>query len=214
MRGRDRNNLAPGGILGGWRQDQTVTVLRTFVHTTVQRLSTEDIIMAKSAAKSLAVRNKARLQQTHLITLGIHIVFLVFAFFIRRSLSLYRYVLLSVPGLLIEAYLHVLATPTYGADGNIRSAGSDLSEKGLTEFMWDIVYWTWINLIAVVILGNWAWWLYLVVPAYAIYAAVSTASGVKGMLSGMGGARGDGAEAQSKRQAKMEKRGGQKATYR
>jgi hypothetical protein len=170
--------------------------------------------MAKGAAKSLAVRNKARLQQTHLITLGIHVAFIIFAFFIRRSLSIYRYVLLSLPGLLIEAYLHVLATPTYGPDGNIRSAGSDLSEKGLTEFMWDIVYWTWINLIAVVILGNWAWWFYLVVPGYAVYAAVSTAAGVKGMLSGMGGAGAEGAETQSKRQAKMEKRGGQKVAYR
>lgn len=173
--------------------------------------------MAKTAAKSLAVRNSVRLKQTHLITLGIHVVFLFFAFTLRRSLSLYRYILLSVPALLIEGYLHVLATPTYGPDGNIRSAGSDLSEKGLTEFMWDMVYWTWINLVAVIIFGNIAWWLYLVVPAYSIYALVTTASGVKGMLSGMGGAGGEGGEAQStsKRQAKMEKRGGgQRVAYR
>lgn len=170
--------------------------------------------MAKSAAKSLAVRNNARLKQTHLITIGIHVAFLLFAFVIRRTLSLYRYLLLSLPGLVIEAYLHVLATATYGPDGSIRSAGSDLSEKGLTEFMWDIVYWTWINLIAVMVLGNWAWWLYLVVPGYAIYAAVTTASGLKGMLSGVGGGSGEGAEVQSKRQAKMEKRGGQKVAYR
>ena len=134
--------------------------------------------MAKNAAKSLAVRNTARLKQTHLITLAIHVTFLLFAFVIRRSLSLYRYILLSAPGLAIEAYLHILATPTYGQDGNIRSAGSDLSEKGLTEFMWDVVYWTWINLIAVMVIGNWAWWLYLVVPSYAIYAAVTTATGI------------------------------------
>ena len=170
--------------------------------------------MAKQAAKQLTVRNTARLKQTHLITLGIHGAFLLFAFVIRRSLSLKRYIILSIPGLFIEAYLHILATPSYGPDGDIRSAGSDLSEKGLTEFMWDIVYWTWINLIAVMVLGNWAWWLYLVVPGYAIYAAVSTASGIKGMFSGMAGAGGEGGEVQSKRQAKMEKRGGQKVGYR
>ena len=171
--------------------------------------------MAKNAAKSLAVRNIARLKQTHLITLGLHVAFIFFAFVIRRSLSFYRYLLLSAPALVVEAYLHVLATPTYGPDGNIRSAGSDLSEKGLTEFMWDIVYWTWINLIVVMVLGNWAWWLYLVVPAYAIYAAVTTASGLRGMLSGMGAAGGEpGSDGTSKRQQKMEKRGGQKVTYR
>lgn len=170
--------------------------------------------MAKQAAKQLTVRNTARLKQTHLITLGIHAAFLLFAFLIRRSLTLKRYILLSIPGLLIEAYLHILATPSYGPDGNIRSAGSDLSEKGLTEFMWDIVYWTWINLIAVMVLGNWAWWLYLVVPGYAVYAAVSTASGIKGMFSGMAGAGAEGGEMQSKRQAKMEKRGGQKVAHR
>jgi len=80
--------------------------------------------------------------------------------------------------------------------------------------MWDMVYWTWINIILVIVLGNRAWWLYIVVPAYAIYAAVTTANGVRGMLGGMGGAGGEGeAEVQSNRQKKMEKRGGQKVAY-
>lgn len=86
--------------------------------------------------------------------------------------------------------------------------------------MWDVLYWTWINVILVIILGNRAWWLYLIVPGYAIYAAVTTASGLKGMLSGMsgagggGGGEGEGSASQSKRQAKMEKRGGQRVAYR
>ena len=78
--------------------------------------------------------------------------------------------------------------------------------------MWDVVYWTWINLILVLLLGNRMWWLYLAVPGYAIYAAVTTASGVKSMLGGMGGA-GAEPEAQSNRQKKMDKRGGQKVAY-
>lgn len=101
----------------------------------------------------------------------------------------------------------------------MRRAGDDLDASGLTEFFWDIIYWTWINLVAVIVLGNRAWWLYLVVPIYAIYSAVTTARGVKGMFGGLagGGAEGDAvaqAQAQSKRQQKMEKRGGQKVSYR
>jgi hypothetical protein len=84
--------------------------------------------------------------------------------------------------------------------------------------MWDIVYWSWINIGLVILFGNRAWWLYVVVPAYSIYLAATMVGGMKGMLGGMGAAGGDGAgagsEAESKRQKKMEKRGGQKVTYR
>ena len=46
-------------------------------------------------------------------------------------------------------------------------------------------------------------------PGYGIYATVTTAAGVKGMLSGMGGPAGEGGpETQSNRQKKMEARGG------
>lgn len=124
---------------------------------------------------------------------------------------------MSAPGLVLEYWLESIARPTYDEAGNLRRAGEDLDAPGLTEFFWDIIYWTWINLVAVVVLGNRAWWLYLVVPLYAVYAGVTTARGVKGMLGGLagGGAEGDmSAQAQSKRQQKMEKRAGQKISYR
>ena len=83
--------------------------------------------------------------------------------------------------------------------------------------MWDVLYWTWINLTLVVCFGNKAWWLYVVVPAYSAYLAATTVGGMRGMLGGAGGAEGDGAPgtgSESKRQKKMEKRGGQKVAYR
>ncbi|KIV93184.1 hypothetical protein PV10_04421 [Exophiala mesophila] len=171
--------------------------------------------MAQKAAKSLAVRNTSRLKQTHLITLALHSLFLFLSFTLRRSLSLNRYVLFSLPGLFIEFYLDRLARPSYKPDGTLRRAGEDLDAKGLTEFMWDVLYWGWINLIFVMVFGNRAWWLYLVVPSYAAYSAYTTATGLRGQLNGLagGGAEG-GTEPQSKRQQKMEKRGGQKVAYR
>lgn len=160
------------------------------------------------------MRNTSRLKQTHLITLALHAVFLLLRFTLRRSLSLKRYVFLSAPALAIEFYLERLARPTFKADGSLHRAGEDLDAKGLTEFMWDILYWTWINLLLVIVFGNRAWWFYLVVPSYAIYAAVTTASGLKSMLGGMAGAGGEAEGPQSKRQTKMEKRGGQRVAYR
>ena len=71
-------------------------------------------------------------------------------------------------------------------------------------------------MVCVMVLGNWAWWFYLVVPGYAAYAVATTVGGLKGMMSGMGGAAEGDASAQStgsKRQAKMERRGGQKVQY-
>ncbi|EXJ76393.1 uncharacterized protein A1O5_00901 [Cladophialophora psammophila CBS 110553] len=171
--------------------------------------------MAQKAAKSLATRNTARLRQTHLITLSIHSLFLLLKFTLRRSLSLWIYLLLSAPALLLEVYLDILARPTYHPNGDLKKAGEDLDAKGLTEFMWDIVYWTWINLILVMILGNRGWWVYVIVPTYAVYCIVGAARGVKGMMGGLAGGGGEGDDmAQSKRQTKMEKRGGQKVKYR
>lgn len=160
------------------------------------------------------MRNSARLRQTHLISLALHALFICLAYTLRRSLRLTPYLVLSAPALALEYWLDSIARPVYDADGNLRRAGEDLDAPGLTEFFWDIIYWTWINMIAVVLIGNRAWWGYLVVPAYAIYAAVTTARGVKGMFGGMAGAGGEGAPAQSKRQQKLEARGGQRVKYR
>jgi len=125
-----------------------------------------------------------------------------------------------LPSFTLEFYLDRLGRPTYAtsADGvrTLVRSGQDLDAQGLTEYMWDVVYWSWINVVLVVLLGDRAWWLYLVVPAYSVYAVATTVGGLKGMLSGLGGAgsEGDGAMSQSSRQKKMEKRGGQRVAYR
>ncbi|RMD40011.1 hypothetical protein DV735_g5120, partial [Chaetothyriales sp. CBS 134920] len=171
--------------------------------------------MAQKAAKSLAARNTARLKQTHLISLLLHSFFLAVAFTLRRgSASLKTYAVLATPALVIEFYLDRLARPVYNADGSLLRAGDDLGAAGVTEFLWDVVYWTWITVVAAAVFGNRAWWLYVAVPAYAGYVVFTTATGLKGMLGGIGGAADEG-QAQSKRQKKMEARGGsaQKIRY-
>jgi len=78
--------------------------------------------------------------------------------------------------------------------------------------MWDVLYWTWGCMGAVCIFGDRAWWLWIVVPLYSAWLAWTTFMGMKRGLAGMGGA-GDAA-GESKRQKKLEKRGGQRVQYR
>lgn len=64
--------------------------------------------------------------------------------------------------------------------------------------------------------GDLAWWLYIVVPGYSVYLGYTTFIGARqGLMGGQGaGDAGAGAgAATSKRQQKMEKRGG-KMVYR
>ena len=172
---------------------------------------------AQKAAKSLATRNAATLQRTHLISAVLNILFLFLHFLFNRPASLLRYVLFASPALVLEFYLERLGRPTYNSDdGSLLRSGEDLEAKGLTEYMWDVVYWTWICLGAACIFGDRAWWLYLAIPLYSAWAAYKTVGGMRdGFAGGQAQAPDQGQPGgESKRQKKMEKRGGQKVQYR
>ncbi|OJJ31024.1 hypothetical protein ASPWEDRAFT_62339 [Aspergillus wentii DTO 134E9] len=172
--------------------------------------------MAQKAAKNLAARNAALLLRTHIITACLHAVFLFLHWTFNRPGAMKPYFLLACPTLAIEFYLERLGRPQFhAADGSLRSAGEDLGASGLTEYMWDVLYWTWGCMGAVCIFGDRAWWLWIVVPVYTVWLAYSTFTGMKSGLAGMGGAP-DAPQAagESKRQKKMEKRGGQRMQYR
>ncbi|KAF2768318.1 hypothetical protein EJ03DRAFT_352233 [Teratosphaeria nubilosa] len=176
--------------------------------------------MAQKATKTLAAKNTATLNRTHLISLGVYGLFFLLRLLLLRR-SLWSFTFLTLPALVIELYFERLSRPTHDpTTKDLKRAGEDLDAKGLTEWMWDVLYWTWGNVILVVLFGDRAWWLYLVVPGYSAYLAVSTYLGMKSGFSGLtAGAGGEGAPAsgaggQSKRQAKMEKRGGQQVRYR
>ncbi|PYH45863.1 SND2/TMEM208 family protein [Aspergillus saccharolyticus JOP 1030-1] len=174
--------------------------------------------MAQKAAKTLAARNTALLLRTHLISLGLHALFLALHWTFNRPRALKPYIFLAVPTLLIEFYLDRLGRPRHNpVDGSLRSPGEDLGAAGLTEYMWDVLYWTWGCIGAVCLLGDRAWWLWGVIPLYSVWLAYTTFTGMRSGLAGMGagGAGLDGADApESKRRKKLEKRGGQRVQYR
>jgi hypothetical protein len=135
-------------------------------------------------------------------------------------------VILSAPSILVQFWFEKIGRPTYisptasstSEKGDLKSAGEDLESKGLTEFLWDVVYWSWGVIAFVAAFGDRSWWLMLVIPGYGAYLAYSTYSGMRGGMAGLTGAGAEGVEGQgtgtSKRQAKLEKRGGQRVAYR
>ncbi|KIW04651.1 hypothetical protein, variant [Verruconis gallopava] len=186
--------------------------------------------MAQKAKKELAARNAAKLNQTLYFSISVHTFFILLRLLLFRhsftTRSLILYLVLSTPSFLIHFWLERIGRPTYtppsssstSEKGDLKSAGEDLDAKGLTEFLWDVTYWTWGCVVFAAAFGDRAWWLYLVIPAYAVYLAYTTFMGAKRGMAGFGGIsqgeEGISSGVGSKRQMKMEKRGGQKAVYR
>ncbi|KAI9711568.1 MAG: hypothetical protein M1820_002133 [Bogoriella megaspora] len=200
--------------------------------------------MAQKAAKTLAARNTSILNRTLLLTLGFHGIFLLLRFLLLKR-SLIRYLLLSSPALIIQFWFERIGRPTHGVNGELKRSGEDLEAKGLTEWMWDVLYWTYGCLLFVILLGDSAWWLYvskrllcatlleslpiivlrqaelsipqIVVPLYSAWLAWTTFGSARQGLAGLTGGGADGQvenSGSSKRQQKLEKRGGQRIQYR
>ena len=119
--------------------------------------------LQQQALKTQAARNAAILQRTHLIALGVHGFHLLLRFtFVRRSF--WAYLLLSFPSLLVQFWFERVGRPTYieGPNGKeLKRAGEDLEAKGLTEWMWDVVYWSWGCIVITTLVGDWAWWFFV-----------------------------------------------------
>lgn len=80
-----------------------------------------------------------------------------------------------------------------------------------------MMYWTWGCIGFAAVFGDRAWWGWTIVPLYSGWVAWGAVKGVKqgmGMGAGAAGGEGQTQQGQSKRQEKMEKRGGQKVKYR
>ena len=177
------------------------------------------LIFAQKAAKQLAARNIAILKRIHLTSTAINSFFIIFRCLIFRlscSRNTYLlYVLLAGPAIGIEFWFERTARPVYDAAGELKRPGEDLEAKGLTEYLHDVLYWTWGVTTLAAIFGDKVWWLWVVIPLYSVWLAYTTFVGVRQGFVGLSGQSSEGNEAAtSNRQRKMEKRGGQKVQYR
>lgn len=99
----------------------------------------------------------------------------------------------------------------------MKGSGEDLEAKGLTEYLWDVLYWSWGCTVLAALFGNRVWWAWSAIPVYSVWLAWTKFGGMRQGLAGMAGqGKSDGVNggATSNRQKKMEKRGGQKVSYR
>ncbi len=147
--------------------------------------------MAKKAIKDLAKANTATLNNLHLISLSINVVFLLFRF-LFRSRSLILYLLFSIPAILCEYILESSGRPKYtttsSGSSTLKSPGEDLAAPGLTEYMFDVVWVTWAALVAVMLFGNWGWLLWTVVPIYGAVKGVGLFGAFRGLTAPAQGA--------------------------
>lgn len=154
--------------------------------------------MAQKAKKDRAKSNTAALNNLHVVSFTINVIFLVWHFVIS-SRSLWLYGLLSVPALICEYILEVSGRPKYDpATKALKSSGEDLAAQGLTEYMFDVIWVTWASAVLVILLGNWGWLLWAVVPAYGAYLGSSLLGMGKQKMAEMQGA-GDAMPQQNRR---------------
>ncbi|KAG0050797.1 hypothetical protein BGZ83_004426 [Gryganskiella cystojenkinii] len=127
---------------------------------------------------------------------------------------------LLTAGLTVVLYMQInaMGQPRYNSKGELVDAGQDLTQEGLVQYAFDIIYVTWFVHVTSALWSK-MWWFYLCIPAYAGWKAWHLA--IKPMLArggvgaaAPGGAAGStsaggaagGPATMSKRQAKMEKK--------
>lgn len=171
--------------------------------------------MAGQSAKKQVASNTKILKEIHTISGVSFVVFALSNFLLNRPQSSKPFIIFSVPAALCLYTLEKTGRPVVDARGTITRVGQDLTDTGLTEYLFDVIYLTvLLNLLATLFNSNKVWWLYLAIPAFAghkLYALVN----VGRQMFGGGGNTGTStstdtatsAETKSKRQLKMEKRG-------
>ncbi|CAG8505133.1 869_t:CDS:2 [Paraglomus occultum] len=129
--------------------------------------------MAGQADKKLARENAKTLNNLFYQFLIFNIIYiLVRIFYFYPTFTTWvavKYFTTTGITLYLGYQLLQFGTPRY-QNGVLISPGNDLAAKGLTEYMFDVIYVTWcIHMLSIVWEG--AWWFYLIIPGYAIYKA-------------------------------------------
>lgn len=140
--------------------------------------------MAQKAKKDRAKANISSLNNLHIGTLTLNVIFILFSLLIRRR-SILTYAILSIPSLVAEYILESTGRPKFDpATKALKSSGEDLAAPGLTEYMFDVIWVTWFCLVSVIIFGNWGWIFFSVVPVYGLYKGYGLLGMARGMMGG------------------------------
>ncbi|RKF74270.1 hypothetical protein GcM1_240070 [Golovinomyces cichoracearum] len=89
-----------------------------------------------------------------------------------------------MPCLLSEFVLEKTGRPKYDATSKaLKTSGEDLSAPGLTDFMFDVIFVTWISLVCVMIFGNWGWLFWMTIPIFGLYKGFELFGVTKGIFN-------------------------------
>jgi hypothetical protein len=139
--------------------------------------------MAQKAKKDRAKSNTSTLNTLHVGTLTLNTIFILFS--LLRSRSWIAYTILSIPSFIAQYILETTGRPKYDPTTKaLKSAGEDLAAPGLTEYMFDVIWVTWACLVMVMLLGNWGWVVWCVVPVYGAWKGYGLLGMARGMMGG------------------------------
>ncbi|KAH9894333.1 DUF788-domain-containing protein [Cubamyces menziesii] len=174
--------------------------------------------MANASAKRTAQHNAESIKNLRLGLLVSGALSILLRLLFRRGslspkqLSFWIYVFSLVPSVFLSRYLERIGSPRRDpTTGTLISAGEDLSRPGIIEWCFDVIYITWACQVGSGAFGQWVWWLYLIIPLYAIFKLWSSV--ISPMFFGRSAAasaapegEGETKEPTSKRQEKLRKR--------
>ncbi|KAG5359291.1 hypothetical protein CJU90_4030 [Yarrowia sp. C11] len=172
--------------------------------------------MAGNSLKKQAANNKEILITLWTGSISVDVLFLSSYFFLGNPSSIIPWVIFSIPAAVVMVHLEKTCRPKFDERGGLIRPGEDLAQRGVMEYLKDIVYVTWIcKFVSAVLASNWGFALYIMIPLYAVVKAYTLYSENRPKHStASGSTANEGLIPKSKRQEKMERRGGQKVTYR
>ena len=129
--------------------------------------------MANDANKKLLKQNQALLSKYRLIILGVNALYALFRmYYLWDTFSSYHiggFALTTTVYFALYFFLSYSAAPKYKPSGDLVSAGTDLSQAGLIEYTWDILYVTIFVQLGTGFLSDWLWLVYTIPPCIGFY---------------------------------------------
>ncbi|EGV63281.1 hypothetical protein CANTEDRAFT_106021 [Yamadazyma tenuis ATCC 10573] len=175
--------------------------------------------MASSSSKKIAQTNKQKLYELHSISATVVLLCAAIVWFFKRPSSIKPFLFFQLPLIGCQYVIESSCRPKYKYDSvgdydKLVSSGHDMNQSGLTEYMTDVIYFTWILDITVVALGsNKVWYLLLIIPGYAAFKLSGFIKGFfpsKQQQPEQASLDPQKPEGKSKRQQKLEKNGRRK----
>ncbi|KAF9510056.1 hypothetical protein BS47DRAFT_1300755, partial [Hydnum rufescens UP504] len=185
---------------------------------------------ANASAKKTAAQNEVTIRNLKVGMVIANMLYFLLRFILpnrsfpptMRQLTLYF--MTGIPEFVLFRHLSSVGLPRRDpTTGTLIAAGEDLSQQGVTEWCFDVIYVTWACQVGSSLIGDYVWWLYLSIPLYAAYKIYVSflapflrmnSPSQAGAASPNGPANGDSKDTellskkQQKMQKKAEKRGG------